>query len=233
MKLALICVGSVVLLIGCNSPQSSLTAPTSIPFASFGSAFTVSGVVRDRNGPVAGVRVAVLEQRAFPPAMTDADGRYSIRTSAAQPWGLSPLVAASKAGYFADIRFTDANYLPISRDTELDFSLEPLTYVSLGEFVRARVGGASCSHWGYGTGSCARFGITVPASGTLEVTVTAVVSDFDIDIVAPDGTFAAYDGFPYPTGSPRLKIPVSAGLTYQIRLAGAIPRDFELATSLR
>jgi hypothetical protein len=58
------------------------------------------------------------------------------------------------------------------------------------------------------------------------------MSDFDIDIVTSEGMFAAYDGYPYPSGSPHVQIPVSAGATYQIRLAGE-RREFELTTALR
>jgi hypothetical protein len=234
------CLSVALFLTACDGSQPLLTAPTASPAtanptdsAASGSIFTVFGVVRAGNAPVAGARVAVLEQRDSPAVATDSDGRYSIRASTGQPWGLSPLVAASKPGYFADIRFTEANYAPISKDTQLDFELQPLTYISLGEVVRARVGGANCSHWGYGAGSCARFAVTVLTSGTLEVTVVAAVSDFDIDVVASDGTFAAYDPYPRPSGSPRVRIPVSAGSTYQIRLAGAAPREFELTTAVR
>jgi hypothetical protein len=150
-----------------------------------------------------------------------------------QMWGMSPLLSASKPGYFTDTRFTDSNYRAISKDTELDFDLDPISaLVTPGQVVRGRVGGAVCSHWGFGAGSCARVAVTVPTSGILEVTVSAAISQFDIDIVTPDGMFAAYDGYPYPSGFARVKIPVRAGSTYQIRLTGA-PLDFELTTALQ
>ncbi len=236
------CVSIVLFLTACGGSQSLVTGPsassqpltdpfTRPPSATGGSTFTVFGVVRNGDAPVAGARIAVLEQRDSPEVVTDADGRYSIRASAAQPSGMSPLVTASKPGYFAEIRFTDANYSPIAKDTQLDFVLQPLTLISLGEVVRTRVGGATCAHWGYGTGSCVRFAVTVPTSGTLEVTATAAIRDFDIDVVAPDGTFAGY--YPYPSPSPQVRIQVSAGSTYQIRLAGAAPRDVELTTAMR
>jgi hypothetical protein len=148
-------------------------------------------------------------------------------------WGMSPLISASTPGYFTETRFTDANYQAIVKDARVDFDLEPISALSApGDVVRGRIGGAVCSHWGFGAGSCARVAVRVPTSGTLEVTVSAASSQFDIDIVTPDGMFAAYDGYPYPSGFARVKIPVSAGLTYQIRLTGA-PLDFELTTALQ
>jgi hypothetical protein len=190
----------------------------------------VSGVVTANGAPVAGARVAVLEQVFDSVTVTDAEGRYSVRAVQAQPWGLSPLVSASRAGYFADIRFTDANYLPISKDMQLDFVLEPLTFIPLGETVSARIGSATCAHWGYGAGACGRMAVTPPTSGTLVVTVEGK-TDFDIDVVNPNGTFAAYDPFPHPPLH-TLRVPVTGGSTYQIRLAGA-PRDVNLTASLQ
>ena len=78
-----------------------------------------------------------------------------------------------------------------------------------------------------------RFALTAPRAGTLEITVTTPVDDFDIDIVGPNGIFAAYYPYPHPARSPRVSIPVSGGSTYEIRLTGAAPHDFELSTALR
>ena len=74
--------------------------------------------------------------------------------------------------------------------------------------------------------------MTIPRSGTLEASISASAYEFDVDIVNPDGTFAAYIGYPYRTGPPRITAPVNAGSVYEIRLAGA-PTDFELTTTLR
>jgi hypothetical protein len=71
----------------------------------------------------------------------------------------------------------------------------------------------------------------VPSAGTLEVTVTAPIFDFDIDVIRPDGTFALYN--PVWISPSRNPIPVEGGSTYQIRLAGPVPREFELRTVLR
>jgi hypothetical protein len=57
-------------------------------------------------------------------------------------------------------------------------------------------------------------------------------SEFDMDIVTPDGTFAAYTGFPYRSGPPLMTAPIDGGSTDEIRLAGS-PTDFELTTALK
>jgi hypothetical protein len=79
---------------------------------------------------------------------------------------------------------------------------------------------------------CQRFAVTIPSSGTLEATISASVYEFDVDIVKPDGTFAAYIGYPYRSGPPVISAQVTAGSVYEVRLAGA-PTDFELKTTLR
>jgi hypothetical protein len=193
--------------------------------------FTVSGVVTAAGLPAAGVKVLVVDQEPATFAITDGSGHYSIPARTAQSWGMAPLVSASKPGYFTEIRFTDANYLPIAGDRQLDFQLQPLRHIALGEVVRQPVAPSACSHWGYGTGPCQRFAVTVPAAGTLDVTVSAPVINFDLDIVRPDGTFAAY--IPFPSSSPvRARIPVTAGATYEIRMIDA-SSGFELTTAVR
>jgi hypothetical protein len=217
----------VAALAGCSGNPA---APSSTSI--FGHTHIVSGAVRAGNVPVAGATVVVLEQRPPASAVTDASGHYSIRAQTAQPWGLSPLVSASKSGYFADIRFTDAKYLPIAHDTELDFELEPLTQISLGDVVPGRRFNSVCSHWGYGTGACQRFALTVPSSGILEVRASASPINFDLDIVTPEGTFAAYVASPTPSPV-SVKVPVQAGLTYEIRVTDGGRRAFELTSALR
>ena len=109
--------------------------------------------------------------------------------------------------------------------------------------MRGRSGDAFCAGLGYGgtisamtdrmgRPPCQRFAVAVSRSGRLEATVTAALYEFDIDIVKPDGTFAAYIGYPYRSGPPVVSAPVNAGSVYEIRLAGA-PTDFELRTTLR
>jgi len=45
----------------------------------------------------------------------------------------------------------------------------------------------------------------------LEATISAALYEFDVDIVKPDGTFAAYIGYPYRSGPPAISAPVTAG----------------------
>ncbi len=50
-------------------------------------------------------------------------------------------------------------------------------------------GAAVCSHWGYGASDVSTIRVTAPASGILEVTLSAPLFTFDFDIVGPDGPF--------------------------------------------
>lgn len=218
-----VCLG----LAACNHPPTApeglsvrVPAPSPAPQPS-SATYTVSGVVRTTGSvPITGASLVVLGQEsAF--ATTDGDGRYSISGVKASPAeGMAPLLSASKAGFFTDLRFADSNYLPISSDTVLDFALAPLVQITLGEVVRglSPIGPSVCSHWGYGASECQRFGVTAPATGLLDVTLSAPLFAFDVDIVGPDGSFALYDA---SWVSPlRLAIPVEAGSTYEIRVIG-------------
>jgi hypothetical protein len=230
---AVVCVA--VLASGCNGTPAVPTAPSSAasPTVAPTATFTVFGVVRAGNTPVADARVTVLDQQSpgrF--VTTDGDGRYSIQAQRAQPWGMSPLVSASKPGYFADIRFTDVSHAAISNDTELDFELDALVQISLGETVAGRSFDSACSHWDYGTSVCQRFALAIPSAGLLEVTAFAPIIHFSIEVVGPDGTFAAYAVYP-PSSPMRVQIPVDGGSTYQIRVTDPGKRPFELSTALR
>jgi hypothetical protein len=218
-----------------------------LPLAPPAAARALTGVVHDAVGrPVGGVSVAVQEvglvgdwvvQSAV---STDASGIYSIPNVQAFNRGIGwLLVGSSKPGYFADFKW----WLNFPNDADLDFTLDPWVRISLGTSVRGRIGDSFCAGLGYGgmmtaiTDSigrlpCQRFAISVPTSGTLEATISAAVYEFDVDIVKPDGTFAAYIGFPYRSGPPLITAPVTGGSVYEIRLAGT-PTDFELTTALR
>ena len=251
------CLGIVVLLCACNDSRALPTAPSSTsafssstaadalfpPPAPPGTRRALVGTVRrDGNTPLAGAKVVVLvvgwygASTVEATAVTDGDGAYTMPDVRAYQGPDSIgwlLVGASAPGYFADFKW----WLDFPKDADLDLRLDPLRQIRLGEVVRGQIGETECAGLGYGgwygqRSPCQRFAVTVPTSGTLDVTVSAAMSDFDIDIVTSDGTFAAYDGYPYKSGSPRLSIPVSAGSTYQIRLAGA-RREFELTTALR
>jgi hypothetical protein len=97
----------------------------------------------------------------------------------------------------------------------------------------ARIGDTFCAGLGYGgivnnttdgmgRPRCQRFAVAIPKSGTLEATISAALYEFDVDIVKPDGTFAAYIGYPYRSGPPAISAPVTAGSVYEIRLAGTL-----------
>ena len=203
--------------------------PTPPPSASF----TVSGVVRAAGAPVEGARILVLGE-GLPPTVTDANGFYSIAGVPAAVDSMSPLLSAYKAGFFSDVAFANPSYAPIGRDTQLDFNLVPVASIAVGDVVRGHFEGSepACSHWGYGSGACQRFAVTAPTTGTLELTLTAPVFDFDIDVVAA-GEFALYDPFWAPTR--RISVSVRAGSTYEIRLVATWCRirEFELTTSMR
>jgi hypothetical protein len=170
--------------------------------------------------------------------MTDGDGMYNMPEVRAYAGGDSIgwlLVGASKPGYFADFKW----WLEFPEDADLNLRLQPFTTsIPLGEAVRGQIGESECAGLGYGgwygqRSPCRRYAITVPATGTLEMTLSAPVFNFDVDVVRPDGTFAVYAS---SSSSPfRVRAQVEAGLTYEIRVAGgwSPAREFELLTVLR
>jgi hypothetical protein len=174
--------------------------------------------------------VIVVEQPSAS-ATTDTQGQYSIHGVQASFYQLSPLLSASSPGHFTAIEFADAAYQPIAGDRRLDFALDPVLRITLGEVAHGQlnVGDRVCSHWGYGASPCARFAIAVPSSGLLDVTLSGLEADFDFDVVGPDGDFALYG-----TASSHFNIAVVAESTYELRIIGwGTPRDFELTTALR
>ncbi len=236
---------ATVLAAACDDPPRLPTPPTPIPAPAPTSppgpipppapaTYTVSGVVRIGDSqPVEGARVVLLVD-VLSSATTDHDGFYSITGVPASFDHLAPLLSASKPGYFTDFRFADTGYAPIAANTTLDFELVPWSPIAVGEVVKGRLEGShpNCSHWGYGSSPCERFAVTAPVSGLLEVTLTATVFDFDVDIAGPDGTFVLYDPIWAPVR--RYRIAVEAGATYEIRLIGGCcpVREFELRTAL-
>jgi hypothetical protein len=196
------------------------------PHAMFGTVTGTDGV------PLAGVSVGELAVRLGPAfivagptavaATTDANGEYKVvgvRT---------PVVRASKPGYF-----TAGKVVSITQDTRVDFVLHPWSYISVGQVVRGtlKVGDLIC---GDPQEVCQQFALTVPARGTLEVSLASTIaSDLDLHLETPAGqAFGPPLGAPYPL---RVSIQVDAGATYQIRVVSYVdrPRDFELTTRLR
>lgn len=257
MKLTLACVCAIILLVACDNrePLPGLNAPTPVPNPvpsptptpvptpspipppAPAGPYILSGVVRDAaNVPVAGAKVVLLDndegQELSASVTTDGNGHYSISNVWPSSYGYGPLVSASKSGYFAGLKWAR-----VSQDTELDFALEPLTYISLGDVVRGSIGNAACAGLGYGGSPggapCQRFALTAPSSGTLEVMVSASLFNFDSNVIKPDGTIAVERS---SSSSPvRMTLAVKGGMTYQIRVAGgwSPAREFELTTVLR
>lgn len=242
------CDDSPVLPTAPTSPSTSLTTPPpDAPFpppAPPGTARALVGAVRsDGSVPAAGSRVVVLAvgwYGAFTveaSTTTDGNGIYSIPEVRAYAGPDSIgwlLVGASKPGYFSDFKW----WLNFPNDADLDLNLDRWTHIRVGEVVRGQIGESMCAGLGYGgwygqRASCQRYALTPAASGTLEVTISAPVFNFDADIVRPDGVFAAYNS---SSRSPlHLTAPVESGLTYEIRVAGgwSAAREFELTTALR
>jgi hypothetical protein len=100
--------------------------------------------------------------------------------------------------------------------------------IVLGESVESFVGQSRCASLGYrccGGAQCRRFAITMPETGTLEVTVSNGLLDFSV--LRPNGTIGA-------NASDLATLGVDAGSTYQIDVAifGAAPPTFQLTTRL-
>jgi hypothetical protein len=194
--------------------------------------FTVSGVVRAAGVAVEGARVVVVGE-SLSPTTTDHNGFYSVSGVPSAFDRLSPMLSASKAGYFTDVAFANPTYAPIDRNTTLDFHLVPATAIAVGEVIHGRVEGASaiCSHWGYGLSPCQRYTVTAPHTGTLELAITGPIHDFDVDIVGPDGHFVLYNNI---LGPRQIPIAVQGGFTYEIRVVGYfnLIREFEFVTTM-
>ena len=146
------------------------------------------------------------------------------------------LVGASKQGYFADHKW----WLDFPKDADLDLRLEPWRLIQLGEIIKGQIGQTECAGLGYGgwygrRTPCQRYALRVAAFGTLDVTISAPVFNFDMDLVNPDGTFADYTSYRGSTqASVRLTAPVRGGDTYEIRVAAVgAAQEFESTTALR
>ena len=257
MKRACACLWTVLLLVACSDPQVSPAAPTSLstltlvaaPEAPFpppappGTTRALLGTVRnDRDIPLAGAKALVLSVGWFgaytveASAATDGSGVYHMPEVRAYA-GPDPigwlLVGATQPGYFADFKW----WLDFPRDANLDLRLEPWKFIQVGDAIHGEIGEAECAGLGYGgwygkRAPCKRFALTAPSTGILEVTVSAPVFSFDVDIVNPDGTFASYGS---SSSALRLRAPVQGGSTYEVRVAGgwSPAREFDLTTALR
>jgi hypothetical protein len=137
------------------------------------------------------------------------------------------LIVASKEGFFKDIKWHPGGQQP-----QIDFWLEPIEYVAVGELVAREVADSVCEGLGYGAVHCGRVAIRATSTGIMQVTVTGSPWGFDVDAVRPDGTFAFYTGA--GASGLRFEFPVEEGLIYEVRVAQVVPtaRSFEVRTAI-
>jgi hypothetical protein len=188
----------------------------------------LSGVVKAGGVPLAGATVVVVADgfviRESRSTVSDSGGHYDI-PSVALRMALGPLISAYQPGYFTDVK-----WVTTAGNQAVDFDLSPLTYSQLGTVVRSRMVNALCEGVGYGSVPCHRVAIIAPATGVLEVIVSAPVITGDLDIWGPKGASAAY--FPCPCSSPfPMKLAVEKGETYEIRVT--VTPEIELTTAFR
>jgi hypothetical protein len=182
--------------------------------------------------PIAGATVALLgDRQIIASVVTDRSGAYSFPEVSNFSFS-GVLVGASMPGYL-----TDTKYILMTEPGQLDFDLIEAAQIPFGETVSSRVGDARCASLGYGGmggARCSRLAVTVPASGTLVVTLSATPNaPFDMSILAPLGVIVAYRAS--STVPFELTASVEAGLTYQVDVVaiGSAISGFELSTTLR
>ena len=222
---------AALFLTGCGSSGTRLpAAPGSDPVTGppvVG--HTLSGKVNTAGRPAVGARVTVLEVLPEASTTTDDGGNYRIPGLATSHFWNRTLVRFSQPGYFTEFK---RPY--IARDTQIDITLDPLAFVTVGDMVRGTVttNDGVCAGRDYSEGACQRFAVIPPATGTLDVTLTTTgaPSDAALDVVN-----AAGDAFAQFLGEPkRLSIPIRAVETWEIRVViDKLPVDFELTTSMR
>jgi len=199
--------------------------------------YAVSGLVRDtRRQPVRAARVEVIApgfEGRF--VVSDGDGRYRIPDLAG---GVQ--LHASRDGYFSNVRA-----VATTEDAIVDFILQPLRRIAIGEAIRDVLTAdyPICFGQDYEDtgpesrgGFCHRVLVTAFADGTLDVVLTWDRSyALALDLIGPDGrSIQSWDGI----GRTSLKMPVHKGSTYEVRVLvnrrklGA-HQDFELRTALR
>jgi hypothetical protein len=149
MKARFTCVLALVAS-ACNTRVSTFPSPIPPPITlpPVIESNAVSGLVTSAGSiPVAGARVFLLDESgaAVPDvsAVTDANGHYRIERLAKSPF-LETLVGASASPFFADHAWVFL--LP---ETRLDFTLDALTFIVLGDTIRARISDTMCAGLGY------------------------------------------------------------------------------------
>jgi hypothetical protein len=230
----------VVLFAACTSPQFKVpatpTAPTGVaptPIPPGPVNWTLSGIIRVDATPVAGAKVSLLtsEGGVRESLVTDASGSYRF-TAVEDVLSGGALVSVARPG-----SFTETRYVPLREGQTSDFELARAEFITVGETVQRSIGSARCASTGYGGGGgalCRRLVLTAPASGALEVTLTASPEQpFDLSVLRSDGAIGAYIAAPrLPL---RITTGVDAGSVYQIDVIhiGAATRDFALTTQMR
>jgi hypothetical protein len=196
----------------------------------------LTGVVTAADGtPLSGVSVGEYVSRtqadysvAFTTRFsgaTDGNGEYFVSGPLVRP-ARNVAVRASKPGYFSALKVVTA-----SEHMRVDLVLDPWVHISLGDVVRGTVK-ADDPHCSDPGEPCRRFALTVPASGTLDVSVaSANRADFDLYVETPAGEVFG----PFMHAPLRVAIPARAASTFVIRVLryGTGSAEFELATRLR
>lgn len=196
----------------------------------------LSGVVTARDGtPLSGVSVGEYLGRTEADysvgfttrfsATTDDSGQYAVAGPIVRP-ARNVAVRASKPGYFSAIKVVAA-----SENMRADLVLDPWVHISLGDVIKGtlKADDPFCSDPGE---PCRRFALTVPASGTLDVSVaSANRADFDLYVETPAGEVFG----PFMHAPLRVAIPARAASTFVIRVLryGTGSAEFELTTRLR
>src|SRR5262245_24929941 len=131
----------------------------------------LSGVVRVAGVPTTGATVALLADRQIiASVITDRGGAYGFPEVSNFSFS-GALVGASMPGYF-----TDTKYILMAGPRQLDFDLVKAAQIPFGQTVPSPVGDDRCASLGYGGQGgalCRRLAVSVPASGTLVVTLSA------------------------------------------------------------
>jgi hypothetical protein len=147
--------------------------------------YALSGVVRVAGVPTAGATVALLADRQIiASVVTDRSGAYGFPEVSNFSFS-GALVGASMPRYF-----TDTKYVLMTGPRQLDFELIEAEQIPFGQMVSRPVGDARCASLGYGGmggALCRRLAVTVPASGTLVVMLSATPTR-DFRYLHPDPT---------------------------------------------
>ena len=215
---------AIVMVAGCDSsnprtpnrPTMTPSSPAPLPGPAPGG-LALSGIVSADGAPLAGASVIVLDSTgriATQTAVTGNDGAYSFLPFDRSCPRECLMVGVSKEGFHADIQW------PFGA-RQMDFPLQPVVLVPVGEVVRGQLGPDMCAGLGYGEMACHRFAIKAPSSGLLEVSLSGAAFEFDADVVNPDGTFALY--FASVRTPIKLEFPVTKALTYEVRVASPGP----------